>query len=87
MGYVICGRLRSVPKFNPCILKQQKNEALSFPAPVFGYLAMCENLRQKIKKVSENAITQTNNLPFVSPITTKFSPQSAVYIHWSYLKY
>lgn len=81
-------QVKSVHNFNLCVLKKQKKRMeLSFPARIFGYLALCESLKQKIKQVSQDALVQTNKLPFVSGITTRFSPQAAVYIHWSYLKY
>ena len=74
---------------NPCILrnKYKKQEIPVFPARIFGYLATCKKLKQNTEKVIEESIISTNNLPFVSKITNKISPEACVYIHWSFLKY
>ena len=67
--------------------KKQKEEAIVFPARVFGYLAMCENVKRKVQEVVQEAEVVYGDLPFVSSMTNRFSPQAAVHMHWSFLKY
>lgn len=73
-------------EINPCY-KRQQEEAIVFPAKVFGYLAMCENVKRKVQEVVEESEVVFGDLPFVSSMTNQFSPQAAVHMHWSFLKY
>lgn len=78
----------NIEKINPCHVKRAKSKELAFPAKVFGYLALCAHLKHKVKEVQQvESIPVYGGLPFVSSMTSKFSPKSAVYAHWSFLKY
>ena len=69
------------------IVRAKEHKELLFPARIFAYLAMCVNLKQNVEKTMEKAVVCTSNLPFVSKITSRFTPQGAVHVHWSFLKY
>ena len=68
-----------------CLVKSRVHKGFTFPAKVFGYLALCENLRRKRNSLIENE--NTNNLPLFSSITSKYTPEGVVHSHWSFLKY
>lgn len=72
---------------NPCILRNQEQKDKIFPARIFGYLALCRDLQQNTKKVRANLRVVSSNLPFVSNISNKFTPQALTHVHWSFLKY
>lgn len=80
-------------KINACVHLSQnsKNHSKSgemvFPAKVFGYVALCENLKHKIENIIDKSTVVYGDLPFVSSMTNRFSPQAAVYAHWAFLKY
>ena len=60
-----------------------------FPAKVLGYLALCEEVKGRRKRLTEKVRTEINSdyLPFFSSITSKISPQGAACVHWSFLKH
>ena len=73
---------------NACVLrKEERNSLISIPGGFLGYLALCKNLRQNIDAIDEKAIKKQSDLPFVSSIIEESTPQGAIHIHWSFLKY
>ena len=77
-----------IEKINPCKVKSRRSSSkIVFPAKIFGYLASCEQLRQRVRKVQTEAIPVYSGLPLVSSVTSKFSPQGVALAHWSFLRY
>ena len=75
---------------NACLLRRKKfeeEEVLTFPASLFGYIAMCFLVKERMKTLMKNATFVRRKLPFVSSITSKFNPTGAIYAHWAFLKY
>ena len=72
---------------NECMLRTQNYRKPMFPGRVFAYLALCERLKHNIGKTIEKSAINSSNLPFVSKITDEYTPQAAVHVHWSFLKY
>lgn len=61
------------------------NVCYSFPASVLKYLAMCHEMRKKING-SVCDLTR-KNLPLVSNISGKMTPEGTKHAHLSFLKY
>ena len=75
-------------KMNPENSLIKKQAGFVFPAKIFSYLALCENLKHKAIAITntENKV-KCPNLPLFSGITRKFTPQGVVHAHLSFLKY
>lgn len=70
------------------IIRYSDQGCFSFPARVFAYLALCKDYRKDtIGAGSKNDSGCPNNLPLISSITRKFSPQAVVHAHLAFLKY
>ena len=67
---------------NACILRREEFKEVKFPAKVYGYLALCQDLKQKHQETLKNDI-----LPFVSDLTQKSTPEGVRHAYWSFLKY
>ena len=74
---------------NACILKRRfsRDSETSIPGGFFGYFALCKQFEQEKTEIEELDTVSKNNLPIVSSITQKLTPQAAVMMHWSFLKY
>ena len=60
---------------------------MSFPAKVFGYLGICNGLKDRMSYIRDHSKPQKNDLPFVSSMTDIATPEGVIYSHWSFLKY
>ena len=66
-------------------LKKIEKPQISCPAGILGYLYLSSNFKKdnSTYEVSNNL----SDLPLVSSITDKFTPQGVIEINWSFLKY
>ena len=71
---------------NACIIRREYKE-IKLPAAIYGYLALCEDLKHKKAEIDEKAIVILGNLPFVSEMTMKSSPEGVRHAYWAFLKY
>lgn len=55
------------------------------PAKVFGYLLMCNKVKENT--ALREVVEKVANLPFVSAITNKCTPEGVVHAHLSFLQY
>ena len=72
---------------NPCILRRESFKEVRIPAPIYGYLALCEDLRHKKNETDKKAVVILGNLPFVSEMTEKSSPEGVRHANWAFLRY
>lgn len=72
---------------NSCKISKNLTRKMIFPAKVFGYLGICHGVKNRISYVRDNSEPQRNNLPFMSSMTDKVTPEGVIYSHWSFLKY
>ena len=70
-----------------CRISKSRIENMNFPAKVFGYLGICNGLKDRILHIRDNSEPQRNSLPFVSSMTHRATPEGIIYSHWSFLKY
>ena len=55
------------------------------PAKLFGYMLLCHKLKENM--VVKERAEKIANLPLVSSITNKFTPQGVVHAYLSFLQY
>lgn len=67
--------------------KKQSKKVAVFPAKVFGYIGLCQNLSRNINAVIKGSNPVFSHLPFVSSLTNRVSPEGMVHMHWAFLKY
>ena len=67
--------------YNPCILRKTVFKEAKLPAKLYGYLSLCQDLKHK----KEAAVK--NDLPFVSEMTEKSTPDGVRHAYWSFLRY
>ena len=72
---------------NTCILRRERSKEAKLPAPLYGYLALCKDLKHKKFEIDEKAVVVLGNLPFVSKMIEKSSPEGVRHACWSFLKY
>ena len=72
---------------NACILRRESFKEAKFPARVYGYLALCEDLKHKKAEIDEKAIVVLGNLPFVSEMIEKSSLEAVRHAYWAFLRY
>lgn len=72
--------------YKPCILKRESTE-VRLPAKIYSYLALCEDLKHKKIEIDEKAVVVLGNLPFVSEMTKKSSPEGVMHVCWGFLRY
>ena len=72
---------------NACILKRELSKEAKLPASLYGYLALCKDLKHKKPKIDEKAVVVLGNLPFVSKMIEESSPGGVRHACWSFLKY
>ncbi len=72
---------------NACILRRETFKEIKLPARVYGYLALCEDLKDKKVEIDEKAVVVLGNLPFVSEMIKKSSPEGVRHAYWAFLKY
>ena len=73
--------------YNACILRRERFRGISFPAPVYGYLSLCKDLKHKKAEIDKNAVVVPGNLPFVSKMLEKSSPEGVRHACWGFLRY
>ena len=71
---------------NACILRRESKET-RFPAKIYGYLALCKEVKDKNPETHEETVVVLGNLPLVSEMTRKSSPEGVLHACWSFLKY
>ena len=72
---------------NTCILRKARSKEAKLPALLYGYLALCKDLKHKKSEIDKKAVVILGNLPFVSDMTKKSSPEGVRYACWSFLRY
>jgi hypothetical protein len=72
---------------NACILRREGFKEVRLPARIYGYLALCEDLKHKKAEIKEKSVVVLGNLPFVSEMTEKSSPEGVRHACWAFLKY
>lgn len=74
-------------KKNACILRKDAFKEARLPARVYGYLSLCEDLKHKKEEIDEKSVVVLGNLPFVSEMTQKTSPEGVRHAYWAFLRY
>ena len=72
---------------NACVLRKESFKEIKLPAPVYRYLALCQDLKHKKAEIDKKAVVVLGSLPFVSEMTMKSSPEGVRHAYWSFLKY
>ncbi len=72
---------------NLCKLINRERREISFPGRIYGYLSLCIDLKYKKNKINEIATVGLGNLPFVSKMTEKSTPEGVLHACWAFLKY
>ena len=72
---------------NACVLRGESFKKVMIPAPIYGYLALCQDLKHKRVEIAEKATVVLGNLPFVSEMMMKSSPEGIRHAYWAFLKY
>ncbi len=73
---------------NACILRKRETfKEIKFPAKIYGYLALCQDLKHKEAKTNKKEVVVLDNLPFVSEMTEKSSPEGVLHACWGFLRY
>ncbi len=68
------------------MVKRQERRTISFPANILKYLALNETYKQDLKE-NTTVTKKTNDLPFISSITSQFTPQGVIHARLSFLQY
>ncbi len=71
---------------NACVLRKERYKEAKLPARVYGYLALCADLKEKVSKIDRNAVV-LGDLPFVSEMLKNSSPEGVRHAYWAFLKY
>ncbi len=70
------------------LVKRQIQHGVSFPAKVFAYLLLCKDTMKANENEGLSKNKQCpNNLPLISELTMKSTPQGLVHARLSFLKY
>ena len=72
---------------NACILRKEKFKKVELPGKLYGYLALCQDLKHKKIETNKKEVVVLGNLPFVSEMTKEASPEGIRHAYWSFLKY
>ena len=72
---------------NPHLNKKQHFKEITFPARIFGYLALCQNIKIKNKTFTNSTIEHQKILPFVSSFTKEVTPEGFIHTNLCFLKY
>lgn len=68
------------------LIKRPIHSSFSFPAKIFAYLSLCKDLKKSdFCKISQDKCS--NNLPLISKLMEKTTPQGLVHARLSFLKY
>ena len=63
----------------------QKCSFKPVPAKLFGYMLLCKKAKEKL--ISNVPVVQTADLPLISEMIDKFTPEGVVHARLSFLQY